>query len=930
MKNISERINDYFFLLTSENCADFQSALSGYVIYNNNIYNRYDLALEGMKEHDRGKGMYTLIFRKGNKIHILRDEKGSMQLYLFQKEDYWALSNSFWNLCEEVGQKFPLHLNVGYAECLYAFSMMPYIIGDTLCEEVSSLSVFAEIEVDCESGGIIVTTPDALSKRIKLDSPEGMSIVDRCISDWGTIIKSLDNGGWNICVHLSGGFDSRISFAVAKKAGVDFQKENVSIYSVVPKNVGAKAHFAGDYEIASDICEIYGLSIDDQITEGVGYKNISVEDRWQIYRNTLSNGVIQAFDRKILYNKPMVMWTGHMGESVRAFRYGTDAMIKECCVRTPRIYDLILPHGNQLLFKSFERLKQLTNDNNLAGDACLLRNTLECYDEVFFGKQFQQYYFTNVLVLSQFFDISLRQLFLEKEEDLNIIFAVILLRTCPELLDIPYVAPRKFSDETIKEAQRLCEKYPSKVTIDKESVIKYSSEWEMDCETNDIGKGDVNTLLFDKFSSEHTRNNIEKKMGDLGIELYDRARERYQNKALFHSETYMSGIVAISDMIDIEKRSSGHINFYNNDGKGILSSLVRKYPDNEAICSFYDDYLGIYFMHNTYIYGAGDFGRRLYQYLKRTGKRTIKGFVQSKAPTQDLAIDGLRVMSIDDIMPETDVQILIAINDMDAVSDICSELEIRGYKYEIWSGFIRENLMGGHYFCPVCGRNVSFSQGGLDAGIYNKKHVIGGGLRDHCICSFCGSPDRIRWFYFVIKKYTNILNAGGGKILHFAPEPAIEKKIRPVNPCYVTADLTPDYGDVTMDITDIRFRDDSFDYVIANHVLEHIPDEAKAITEMKRVLKPEGHILLSFPINVEDPTDEAADVMLMTSEERLERFGQEDHVRLYGKNYKERLERYGLEVKILSPKDICTKDEIERFGFIPDDVMLLCRAVEYL
>ena len=92
--------------------------------------------------------------------------------------------------------------------------------------------------------------------------------------------------------------------------------------------------------------------------------------------------------------------------------------------------------------------------------------------------------------------------------------------------------------------------------------------------------------------------------------------------------------------------------------------------------------------------------------------------------------------------------------------------------------------------------------------------------------------------------------------------------------------------------------------------------------ELIRVLKTEGKLIISFPICMDIATLEGNEKM--TKEDRVRIFGQEDHMRLYGRNYKERLENYGLKVESYSPIYELTLEEIEKYGFIKDDIMLVC------
>jgi predicted SAM-dependent methyltransferase len=144
--------------------------------------------------------------------------------------------------------------------------------------------------------------------------------------------------------------------------------------------------------------------------------------------------------------------------------------------------------------------------------------------------------------------------------------------------------------------------------------------------------------------------------------------------------------------------------------------------------------------------------------------------------------------------------------------------------------------------------------------------------------------------------------------LHIAPEKGLEKRLRKQHGDYLTADLYEQDVMVKMDITDIQFADGSFDVILCNHVLEHVPDDRKAMSELHRVLRPGGWGILQVPISkLLRSTYE--DSSITTDAGREQAFGQSDHVRIYGPDYRERLERAGFDVDIY---DWTT--EIERFG----------------
>lgn len=187
------------------------------------------------------------------------------------------------------------------------------------------------------------------------------------------------------------------------------------------------------------------------------------------------------------------------------------------------------------------------------------------------------------------------------------------------------------------------------------------------------------------------------------------------------------------------------------------------------------------------------------------------------------------------------------------------------------------------------------------------------------LCPQCNSLPRHRmlWMYLMEKKKIQAL--GNIKILHFAPEGVLQNFFASLpNVTYVTADFYMDNVTHKMDITDIKFEDNSFDVIVCIHVLEHIVDDNKAMEELFRVLKPGGWALLQSPMRLSlERTYE--DSSIVSEEERFKHFGQHDHVRIYGKDYGERLERAGFKLTI---EEYCRKmpDEmLRRFGLNKDE-----------
>jgi SAM-dependent methyltransferase len=207
-------------------------------------------------------------------------------------------------------------------------------------------------------------------------------------------------------------------------------------------------------------------------------------------------------------------------------------------------------------------------------------------------------------------------------------------------------------------------------------------------------------------------------------------------------------------------------------------------------------------------------------------------------------------------------------------------------------------FFGFRYQCPLCKSFVrTFCSFGDDFPVLKQHKVIGGGYRLNAQCPVCDSLDRERLLFLYLLRKTNVF-AARYRLLHVAPETALEKILRQkTNLDYVTADLLAPGVMIKMDLTDIPFPDHYFDAIICNHVLEHIIDDRKAMSELYRVLKPSGWAITQVPISLTLETT-YEDASITAEKAREQAFGQSDHVRIYAKDYKKRLEQTGFKVNI--------------------------------
>ena len=229
--------------------------------------------------------------------------------------------------------------------------------------------------------------------------------------------------------------------------------------------------------------------------------------------------------------------------------------------------------------------------------------------------------------------------------------------------------------------------------------------------------------------------------------------------------------------------------------------------------------------------------------------------------------------------------------------------------------------------CIICGNYFDkFKPYNNPSSDFVKNLEIIGSDVNHFSCPYCGSMDRERHLILFIEK----LKIGqmlfeNKDILHFAPEPYFKEYIRRHNPRkHILADLYPKSNDIyKIDDLDISFPSESFDTVIFNHVLEHVENPEKAMSEIHRVLRKGGYVILQTPYSEKLEKTFYSD-KIKTDEEKLQYYGQADHLRIFGKDLFELISAY-FDLKLIKSSNIFDDQIAYKYGFNNKEPLFLCK-----
>lgn len=507
MENFYKNYDTEFFVIDSDNLNNTKQRLYGFSSYNNEIIQDKQVTEE---MEFSGFGAYVFIKNENNKIIISQDFNGCYGLYIFKKNDYFAISNSFIKLVDYLKYNYELSFNKDYADAFLYINLASFSYCDTMINEIKVLPRNYIVIINKLTKKIEFKEIDYHEKTIPLDSKEGLEVLDSWYEKWVGIIRSIKSETNNITIDLSGGFDSRVIAALWITANIDFDKIRIN-------SIHDKLHtHKEDYEIASKIAEFFNFKLNKNPHNSNHYKFTDIRTPINNSFNIKLGFHKQMYFKTFRFEEPRFSLTGAGGGSMRGYPnqtketylQATESIIKK---ENPSLVNSALKIAN----KSFDKIIEKFNIDEKSIELTEIHYK-ETRGRNHFGKVSVESYFSNIFTLTPLIDQDLRKLKLNSQKcnDNYLLMALIFLRYCPELFNFEFDGNREIRKDTIKYAEKLNNKYPytkkHQTFISGPPIKKHSVTNKKINSKKSIKRDDIDGFLKKVFCSKRFEREFEK------------------------------------------------------------------------------------------------------------------------------------------------------------------------------------------------------------------------------------------------------------------------------------------------------------------------------------------------------------------------------------------------------------------------------------
>lgn len=545
-------VEDNFFVITSDNLDEVQTRLYGWCIASGRVVT--DAAdLRGLELSP--EGCYVLIERDGGSIALRQDAVGCYGLYLFREGDFWAVGNSFLYLIDRLKGGHRLSFDEEYADQLLALDVCSEAYGRTMVREISWLDRSAVVNIDVAGRSLDVSLVDRRENSVDLDSAEGMALLDSWYGKWTEVIRGLDRQGGAMRTDLSGGFDSRETFGLFLGSGIDLN-------GVCVNSIHDELHtHKDDYEIASAIAKAYRFELNRTDKVACDSLNYSPADALNI-----------SFYSKLCFHKQMYWarscrseylytfsvagggclrshWADESGGSREKHIENRLRMTKAFKEEGPKLADSL----RTILQEAFDGVEgkfEALGYEDRKGDVVFSDLYRETRNRNHFGRAKVENFFKGELSMTPLMDSSLQMLksCTEGCTDQNLLYAVMLDRYNPELLDFPFDSGRKIDADTIECAHELNRRFPIELpapSADADlSAPSPAFPLEKGARNEPVTQGELHAALEDAFYSPAVKGAFRERYSE---DSYRHLASCF--KRSFHPESEAFSVLAVGKIV---------------------------------------------------------------------------------------------------------------------------------------------------------------------------------------------------------------------------------------------------------------------------------------------------------------------------------------------------------------------------------------------
>ena len=544
-------MQDRFFVIDTENLDTVNSRLYGYCVANNaeHLFKDIDeanICLEMLNPEEIPNGAYVLVQNTENEIRISQDFNGAFGLYLYEKHNYFAISNSFVLLVEHLKQRFTLTIDCDYINTYLLTGLVSLAYSETMIKEICCLPRDVRVIINKENKKIDLEELDYEENTVSIDSQDGINILDQWYYKWINIIRSIKKNTNAISVDLSGGMDSRLVLLLFLKSGIDLN--TIRINSI---NDGLHTH-SEDYEIATTIAKKFNFELnrveERKVLPLTINDSVNLISYLRLCFCTEINHILHFF------KTARFTFSGGGGEMLRKhWDVSPEEFIKDVKRKSNRYNNAvdfddsvnrILGHALRVTKKKYNVLDENSSDIT----EYFYRET-RCRNH--FGKEIALNSVCNNYKMAPLLDSALAKISLKgcHTANRNLILAIIFDRYCPELLNFKFDSNRSIEKTILEYAHEINNKYPLNEKtkyVEGKWVLKHDLKYNMGNVEIPVSAMQVKALFLNSFLSERTYKLFTKYFSK---EIYDDAL-RYSQKTLFHPEARYVPILGIVKILN--------------------------------------------------------------------------------------------------------------------------------------------------------------------------------------------------------------------------------------------------------------------------------------------------------------------------------------------------------------------------------------------